>query len=105
MSTVPHDGQEWCGMFSLTTRGGSLGMEVYWSILSTDMILVSKLLSSHIIHACMMFRLRPYVTAKPATPSKTTNMEWRNQVLLPYFIISMFILLQNRTRLDKILDG
>ena len=66
ISTSPCDGQEGSGRFSSITRGGSLGIEVYWRILSTDIIMFSKLQKFHITQACNILRLSPYVTAKPA---------------------------------------
>lgn len=73
MFISPCDGQEGSGWFSFILRGGSLGMQVYWSILSTDIILFSMLQSLNIVEACNLFRLSPYVTTKPAMPSKIQN--------------------------------
>ena len=78
IATSPCDGQRLSGLLSSITRGGSLGIEVYWSILSTDIILFSMLQRFHITHACNMFRLSPYVTANPATPANK-EIEKRNR--------------------------
>jgi len=62
---------------SLITRGASLGRDVYWSILSTDIILFSELQRNQIILVCIEFRLSPYVTANPAMPWKKQNWNER----------------------------
>ena len=81
ISTSPYEGQEESGRFSSTTRGGSQGIQVYWSILSTDIILFSILQRFHIIQACTMFKLSPYVTAKPARPSKSQKSYKRETIM------------------------
>ena len=48
--------------------GGSAGMLIYRRILSTDIILFSKVHKLQTTEACRMFRLSPYVTARPAIP-------------------------------------
>jgi hypothetical protein len=74
---------------SLITRGASLGMEVYWRILSTDIILFSKLQRIQIKLNCAEFRLIPYVTANPAMPSQKTKIlkQEKNEVLclMPWY--------------------
>jgi hypothetical protein len=48
--------------------GGSAGMLIYCRILSTDIILFSKVHKPQTTKACSMFRLSPYVIARPAIP-------------------------------------
>ena len=81
ISTSPYEGQEGSGRLSSTTREGSQGIQVYWSILSTDIILFSILQRFHIIQACTMFKLSPYVTAKPARPSKSQKSYKRETIM------------------------
>lgn len=46
MLTSPCDGQELLGLVASITRAGSLGIQAYWSILSTDIIFLSTFLIS-----------------------------------------------------------
>ena len=79
-STSPCNGQEWSGWVSSITRAGSLGIQVYWNILSTDIILFSIWQRNHITLLCNMFRVSPYVTDKPAMPSGKRKAKKKKQL-------------------------
>jgi hypothetical protein len=76
-------------------RGGSAGMLIYCRILSTDIILFSKVHMLQTTHACSMFRLSPYVTARPAIPESRINISYKLSSTQTIFISGTTKTVQN----------
>lgn len=78
---VPVSGQFLGGLHSSISKGASLLILEYCSILSTDIILFSVLQTFQMIDASWPLRFNPYVTANPAIPVKHEHRIRSSKVL------------------------